>query len=331
MPARCSIVISSYNYGRYLERCVSSALAQSVPAEVIVVDDGSTDGSRDVLEKFGNAITCIYQENSGQAAAMNVGIAAAQGDIVALLDADDWAYESKVDEILSAFDSSPDGTWLRHNLALFDGDQVIAQTSYDFPRRHSPIADYLRCGITVGETSCMAFRRDFLISEIGEIPTLYSTYADSYLKLSAALLGSCIDCPRSLGVRRLHRAQASSRSNGTPERVTARIRHLKANAERAAAIGEQVAITELAGAGTWWQQRSLLHELILESPRASSFAGWLRYVSSLRESDLSSASKFAFAVRECLLVLTPRPMFPLAWWSTNDGRRVLRRANAAVR
>ncbi|HZZ51205.1 MAG TPA: glycosyltransferase [Pseudonocardia sp.] len=328
---RCSIVINNCNYARYLERCVSSALAQTIAAEVIVVDDGSADASREVLEKFGDAITCIYQENSGQATAMNVGVAAATGDIVAFLDSDDWAYESKVDEILRAFEGSPNGTWLRHNLALSDGDQVLAPTSYDLPRRHPPVADYLRWGITVGETSCIAFRRDFLTNEIGKIPALYSTYADSYLKLSAALLGQCIDCPRSLGVRRLHGGQASRRRNGTPERVTARIRHRKANAERAAEIGGQTGRRELASAGTWWQQRALLHELILESPRASSFTGWLRYVASLHESDLSSGSKFAFAAREGLLVCTPRPIFPRAWWSTNDGRRVLRRAHAAVR
>jgi glycosyltransferase involved in cell wall biosynthesis len=85
-----SIVINNYNYGRFLGEAIRSALEQSIAAlEVIVVDDGSTDNSRDVIESFGSQIHPIYQLNGGQAAAFNSGIRAAKGDWVWLLDADD--------------------------------------------------------------------------------------------------------------------------------------------------------------------------------------------------------------------------------------------------
>jgi glycosyltransferase involved in cell wall biosynthesis len=85
-----SIVINNYNYGRFLDEAIRSALEQKEPAlEVIVVDDGSTDNSRAIIESFGSRVTAIYQENGGQAAAFNTGIRAANGDWVWLLDADD--------------------------------------------------------------------------------------------------------------------------------------------------------------------------------------------------------------------------------------------------
>jgi glycosyltransferase involved in cell wall biosynthesis len=85
-----SIVINNYNYAQYLGEAISSALEQEEPAlEVIVVDDGSTDSSHEVIESFGSRIQAIFQRNGGQAAAFNTGIRAAKGDWIWLLDADD--------------------------------------------------------------------------------------------------------------------------------------------------------------------------------------------------------------------------------------------------
>jgi hypothetical protein len=85
-----SVVITNYNYGRYVDRAVESALNQTQrPDEVIVVDDGSTDDSLDQLARFGNQIKVITQENRGVAAARTVGIEAATQDNIVLLDADD--------------------------------------------------------------------------------------------------------------------------------------------------------------------------------------------------------------------------------------------------
>jgi glycosyltransferase involved in cell wall biosynthesis len=85
-----SIVINNYNYVRYLEAAVESALAQTWrPLEVVVVDDGSTDDSWSVVERFGERVRAIRQANGGQGAAYNSGFAASRGDWILFLDSDD--------------------------------------------------------------------------------------------------------------------------------------------------------------------------------------------------------------------------------------------------
>jgi len=84
-----SVIITSHDYERYVGEAISSALALEGPSEVIVVDDGSTDGSCEVIASFGERITAIYTENRGQGAAQNSGFEASRGEAVMFLDADD--------------------------------------------------------------------------------------------------------------------------------------------------------------------------------------------------------------------------------------------------
>jgi glycosyltransferase involved in cell wall biosynthesis len=86
---KVSIVVTNYNYAQYVGEAIESALAQTVPCEVVVVDDGSTDGSRDRIRQFGNKIRTIFQPNAGVAAARNRGIREATGEFIVCLDADD--------------------------------------------------------------------------------------------------------------------------------------------------------------------------------------------------------------------------------------------------
>lgn len=94
MP-KVSVVIPTYNYGRYVGEAVESVLKQSFQdLEVIVVDDGSTDDTRERLERFRGRIRYIYQQNKGLSVARNTGIRAAHGAYVAFLDSDDlWLPE----------------------------------------------------------------------------------------------------------------------------------------------------------------------------------------------------------------------------------------------
>ena len=90
-----SVVIASYNHAPYLADCIRSALGQTLaPAEVIVIDDGSTDGSREVIEAFGTDVQAHFQENRGTYATLNVGIARARCEWVAIHNSDDlWRPE----------------------------------------------------------------------------------------------------------------------------------------------------------------------------------------------------------------------------------------------
>lgn len=87
---RISVVIANYNYGRFLAAAIDSALALDWPdVEVVVVDDGSTDDSRDVMQRYGSRITAVYQENASQRVARNRGFELSTGDVVVHLDSDD--------------------------------------------------------------------------------------------------------------------------------------------------------------------------------------------------------------------------------------------------
>jgi glycosyltransferase involved in cell wall biosynthesis len=95
MKRDTSVIIPSYNNAVFLPEAIESALSQSVPPlEVIVVDDGSTDNTRDIIEPYRRSIRYFFQENKGLAGARNRGIEEARGNLVAFLDADDiWLPE----------------------------------------------------------------------------------------------------------------------------------------------------------------------------------------------------------------------------------------------
>lgn len=90
MNNRVSIIIPAYNSAKYLREAVDSALAQTYSdVEIIVVNDGSTDNSAELLRDYGNRIVYIEQPNAGLSAARNTGILASTGDFLVFLDADD--------------------------------------------------------------------------------------------------------------------------------------------------------------------------------------------------------------------------------------------------
>ncbi|NLG74871.1 MAG: glycosyltransferase family 2 protein [Xanthomonadaceae bacterium] len=101
-----SIVITCYNYARYVALAIESALSQTRPPDqIIVVDDGSTDDSAQVIERYADRIAFVRQANRGHVAAVNRGYAASSGDIVLFLDADDALRAEAVEEIVAAWDS----------------------------------------------------------------------------------------------------------------------------------------------------------------------------------------------------------------------------------
>jgi glycosyltransferase involved in cell wall biosynthesis len=98
---RVSVVIPAYNAERFLREAIDSAIAQTVaPIEVIVVDDGSTDGTAEVLASCGGVVRSVRQENGGVSSARNHGARLAVGDAIAFLDADDVWHPQKLERQL---------------------------------------------------------------------------------------------------------------------------------------------------------------------------------------------------------------------------------------
>lgn len=103
-----SVVITCYNYGRYLENCLNSVFQQTFKDfEILLIDDGSTDHTQDVVAQFRDKpnLNYFYQKNQGQANAKNNGIKHSKGDFIAFLDADDIWAEDKLEKQISLFES----------------------------------------------------------------------------------------------------------------------------------------------------------------------------------------------------------------------------------
>ena len=104
---RVSVVIPSYNHGRFVEAAVASVLDQDADLELVVVDDGSTDDSVERLARFAGdpRVKVFEQENRGAHAALNRGLGLARGEIVFILNSDDLFEPGRVRQILQRFDA----------------------------------------------------------------------------------------------------------------------------------------------------------------------------------------------------------------------------------
>jgi glycosyltransferase involved in cell wall biosynthesis len=125
-----SVIIPTYNHAQFVTQAVDSVLAQTYPnVEVVVVDDGSTDQTRDLLSRYEGQINYIYQENKGLSAARNTGILAAHGDYLLFLDADDLVPPNKLELQVPYLESRSDfglvySGWQYINE---DGTQVLGE------------------------------------------------------------------------------------------------------------------------------------------------------------------------------------------------------------
>ena len=130
-----SCVICAYDYGAYVETAVRSALEQEgLPGgadalEVIVVDDGSTDATPQILAAFGERITVLTQQNEGPAVATNRAIAHAHGRYISLLDADDVWLPDKLARQLAILEANPDVGLVHGDMEVIDGAGAVTRPS----------------------------------------------------------------------------------------------------------------------------------------------------------------------------------------------------------
>jgi len=192
-----SVIIPVYNAEKYLTEAIESVLAQKTrPLEVIVVDDGSTDSSPDVAERFGPPVKCLRKENAGAPSARNAGIEITQGDFFAFLDADDYWAENKLELQLKAFDENPTADLIFGHVSQFHSPDMPQELKSRLTYHAKQMPGYL-----IG--AMLAKRKSF--KKIGFMSTEFITgdFIDWYLRAIDKELES-IMLPEVVLRRRLH-------------------------------------------------------------------------------------------------------------------------------
>lgn len=205
-----SVLINNYNYARYLRECVDSVLKQTLPpCEIIVVDDGSTDDSFEVLRRHyanNKLVKIIAQPNGGQFAAIGAGIAAANGDIVCLLDADDCYQADYLASLSALYHAKPELDLVFCRFDLIGNPANFGQTRNaiwleppgDYDYGHTALLTYFyfknRGTFMIGNvTSCLSLKLAYARKvKLGEVGRLWQTpiQADYALLLGVSLLGA---------------------------------------------------------------------------------------------------------------------------------------------
>ncbi|MGB6298201.1 MAG: glycosyltransferase [Rivularia sp. (in: cyanobacteria)] len=159
-----SVIIGNYNYGAFISEAIESVLNQTYKNfELIVVDDGSTDNSREIIKSYQDKLIAIFQENGGQGAAFNKGIAASKGEIICFLDSDDYYYEKKLAKVVAAFNKNPDWVQISHGRTSVKADGTIIGRDPTFFNQGDVTHLLLKWGrYAWAVTSALAYRRSVL-------------------------------------------------------------------------------------------------------------------------------------------------------------------------
>jgi len=117
------IVVTNHNYGRFLPEAIESACAQTHPeVAVVVVDDGSSDDSREVLRRYEDQVQVVLKEQGGQASALNAGLERCRGEVLLVLDADDVLRPQAAERVAAAFAARPELSKVQFPMAIVDAD-----------------------------------------------------------------------------------------------------------------------------------------------------------------------------------------------------------------
>jgi glycosyltransferase involved in cell wall biosynthesis len=229
MSRLISVMIGAYNASPYVREAIESVFAQSHrPLELIVVDDGSDDGTGEVLGEYGNRLTAIRQDRGGNGAARNRAVREARGEYFAFLDADDRFAPSKLEDQLAALDLNPSLDMVFGNVREFVSPELPEEVVATI-RAPAPVQPWVAPNLMLIRRA--SFERVGAFSEVHRVGVTVDWYARS----QEAGLKSVV-LPQVVLERRLH-----TQNNGVRE-ADARSQYihvLRASLERRRARSEE--------------------------------------------------------------------------------------------
>ncbi|CAN5720697.1 hypothetical protein BH10BAC3_BH10BAC3_33820 [soil metagenome] len=212
---KVSVIIPTYNYSHYIQQAIDSVLSQDYPTElveVIVVDDGSTDNTRKVLAEISKGAPTVqyhYQENAGKAAATQIGIALAGGEIIFNLDADDWFLPGKISKTVQIFRHDPTLAHVASPALIHwqDGSRAPEAEPISFSvtgqnNGEAMLRYFMERKMLFGGGSTFAARAAVL-KQI-EWQATIDMYTDEWLLINTLLQGGCYFFLEPLSVWRVH-------------------------------------------------------------------------------------------------------------------------------
>ena len=327
-----SILIDTYNHERYIEQAIMSVLEQNFPAEemeIVVVDDGSTDGTPSVISKFAPLVRCIRKTNGGQASAFNAVIPELRGPIVAFLDGDDWWAKEKLATVADAFEANPEVAAVGHGFfeVRDDGparDMFVPAKTYRLDLSSAGAARLADAGLTMLGTSRLSVRREIL-NRIGPLPEELVFCADAPIFTLALALGGAIVLDQPLCYYRQH---SQSLFAHDPNDLASSHRRLELLGFLLSYVPPRLAEFGVAPE---------VIEALIESPRIGferaklqfgEGGRWEVFRTELRrfQTDYKRPSPgyrlFQYAVGACALLLPPQSFYQLLdWYSRNNIKR----------
>jgi glycosyltransferase involved in cell wall biosynthesis len=207
-----TVLVNTYNHEKFIEQALQSILDQDWPGgqlDIVVVDDGSTDSTFSIAQRFAPRMRCFRKPNGGQVSAFHAGVAEMRGEVVAFLDGDDWWETSKISKVVDAFCRFPNVAAIGHG--FYEVDQQGAVLGMTVPAREYYLAlssiETARFAADLrvfGGTSRLTMRRSALERTLpvpSELP-----FFDNYIFTQAIAISGAVLLPEPLCYYRFHSA-----------------------------------------------------------------------------------------------------------------------------
>lgn len=213
-----SVVIPLYNKANYIQNCLESVLKQTHKEfEVILVNDGSTDGSETVVERFQDTrIRLVHQENKGASAARNKAISLAKHEWIALIDADDYWYPNHLEELQNTIEQFPKADVVCNNYEILLDNDFIKQPAFsiEYPLKAQYIEDYFKGSLIdpIAWTSALSFTSS-IFKKVDKFDTSIKSGQDIDLMVKFGLAATIAFNPKV--TMRYHRKTENNLSDDT--------------------------------------------------------------------------------------------------------------------